>query len=123
MGKGKPCDKNFEAMDTNKDGNLSKKEFAAMHDKRFKELDTDKDGKVSQEEMNAAHPMMHGRGDGLISNRFEASDTDHDGALTKEERYADALEFFGDTIPTRWQGDPKTETMRKHQAAPDKARA
>lgn len=87
MGKGKPCNHQFEAMDTNKDGKISKKEFAATYDQRFKELDTNKDGKLSEAEMDAAIPAMHGRGRGdtLISGRFEASDTNKDGALTKEE--------------------------------------
>lgn len=87
MGKGKPCNSQFEAMDSNKDGKLSKKEFAAMHNQRFKELDSNKDGKLSEDEMDAATPAMHGRkqGDRFIGNRFDESDINHDGALTKEE--------------------------------------
>jgi len=123
MGKGKPCDKNFEAMDTNKDGKLSKKEFAAMHDKRFKELDADKDGKVSQDEMDAAHPMKQGHGgDGLISKRFETSDADHDGGLTKEEaKDMPMLSQHFDEIDSNKDGKVTPEElkamMEEHRAA------
>lgn len=91
----------FSAMDANKDGSISKKEFAAYHDKRFAELDANKDGKLSPEELQPTPcPPMHGGGmhgyddmhgggmhggDMYIGNRFDAADTNHDGALTREE--------------------------------------
>ena len=84
----------FEAMDANKDGAISKKEFDAFHNKHFKEMDSNKDGKISLEEMQAEHSKMHEHkgkhmhgehGDMLIGNRFDAADTDHDGSLTREE--------------------------------------
>lgn len=124
MGKGKPCNSQFEAMDSNKDGKLSKKEFAAMHDQRFKELDTNKDGKLSEDEMDAAIPAMHGRkqGDRFIGNRFETSDANHDGALTKEEaKDMPMLTQNFDAIDTNKDGkvtqDELAAMMEEHRAA------
>ncbi len=86
----------FAEMDKNKDGSISRQEFATFHEKRFAELDANKDGKLSKDELQPTPcpPMhqpdgMHGGGmhggDMYIGNRFEAADTNHDGALTREE--------------------------------------
>lgn len=45
-------------MDTDKDGAVSRAEFAAMHDgdaSRFAQYDTDNNGSISQAELDAAH--------------------------------------------------------------------
>jgi Ca2+-binding EF-hand superfamily protein len=40
----------FEAMDTDKDGKISKDEHMAKHEERFKAVDTDNDGFLTREE-------------------------------------------------------------------------
>lgn len=48
-------------MDTDKDGRLSRTEFAAAHggkDDKFATIDTDGDGFISQKEMDAHHAAM-----------------------------------------------------------------
>ena len=122
MHKDQPCDKGFEAMDSNHDGAISKKEFDAFHSKHFKELDTNHDGKLSAEEMQAVHHPMHGRGEAFIGKRFEAADANHDGALTKEEAkdMPMLLQHF-DEIDTNKDGKVTPEelkAMMKEQHAP-----
>src|SRR5690348_4645322 len=53
--------KAFEAMDTNKDGKISKEEFNAHKDAMFRKMDTNGDGYISKEEMMA---MRHKHGEG-----------------------------------------------------------
>ena len=48
----------FKAMDTNKDGKVSRAEQAASALKMFTEADTNHDGKVTLAEMEAAHAKM-----------------------------------------------------------------
>lgn len=48
----------FNLMDTNKDGFISNAEFKAFEDKKFTLGDTNKDGKLSQEEFE----QMNARG-------------------------------------------------------------
>lgn len=80
----------FVAMDTNKDGVVTKDEMSAqfaarmgsappqqMIDMIFARIDTDGDGKATAAEAAAAEAA-----------RFTALDTDHDGVLTPEERRA-----------------------------------
>jgi hypothetical protein len=40
----------FDAMDTDKDGKISKDEHMAKHEERFKAMDTDNDGFLTREE-------------------------------------------------------------------------
>jgi hypothetical protein len=105
----------IDAMDTNKDGKISKEEFMASCkgtncSQRFDALDTNKDGYLTKEELQekAASTKekakeqidaMDTNKDGKISKeefmasckgtncsqRFDALDTNKDGYLTKEE--------------------------------------
>lgn len=45
----------FDDTDANKDGQLSKAEWAARGEKMFTEIDANKDGNVTTEEMKAHH--------------------------------------------------------------------
>lgn len=47
----------FKKADTNGDGFIDKKEYAASHPDMFAKMDTNKDGKISKEEA-----MAHGKG-------------------------------------------------------------
>jgi len=80
-------DKGFAAMDLDKDGSITKPEFAtymtdylakqrAEFDNGFDALDADKDGKISKEESSA---------NSALEANFEQIDEDGDGFLTKED--------------------------------------
>lgn len=101
----------FDAMDTDNDGKLTRAEIQARGQERFKAADSDGDGALSAEEMVAAAQAraaerataMHERmlqwrdsdGDGKLSfdemgsNRMvrmmERADTDNDGAVSQDE--------------------------------------
>lgn len=101
----------FEAMDADKDGKLTRTEIEAGAKARFAESDSDGDGALSAEEMSAAaqaraaeraaerHAKMlawrDSDGDGKLSfeemggarmaQMLERADADGDGAVTKEE--------------------------------------
>jgi Ca2+-binding EF-hand superfamily protein len=80
--------KMFDALDADKDGNLTQQEIdaarekrhAAMReraDERFKAADTDGDGRLSKAEAEKGMPML--------GRRFDVLDADKDGALSAEE--------------------------------------
>ncbi|SDN42940.1 EF hand [Lutimaribacter pacificus] len=101
----------FEALDTDGDGKLTRAEIEASPKERFAETDTDGDGALSAEEMSAAAQARaaeraaerHARllawrdadGDGKLSfdemggarmlRMLERADADGDGAVSKEE--------------------------------------
>ena len=49
---------NFEAMDADKDGKISKEEWAAFHNKMFEEADKNKDGSIEKKEMEEHRKKM-----------------------------------------------------------------
>jgi hypothetical protein len=51
--------KTWDAMDTDKDGFISRSEHAAYWDSMFTKADSNGDGKISKEEMQSAMKMMH----------------------------------------------------------------
>lgn len=85
--------------DANKDGVVTRAEAGAAADARFAAIDTDRDGKITREERRTTRPARHpGAGaDGKITRaealaraaaRFDAADANHDGTLTADERPA-----------------------------------
>ena len=87
-------DKLFARLDTNKDGKISRDEFAAFRESNakvdakatkagkrgerlFARFDKDKDGSLSRAEAND-----------VLAWRFKRMDTNHDGVLTLEELQA-----------------------------------
>ena len=79
--------KNFDAIDTDKDGTVSLKEIRvsmkkaskAMHDRaveRFKSADKDNDGKLTKDEAKAMP---------RVAKHFDAIDTDKDGTVSERE--------------------------------------
>lgn len=55
QGGGQGMGPGFPAMDTNKDGQISKAEWKAHSDDMFKRMDTNNDGKITRAEYQAFH--------------------------------------------------------------------
>ncbi len=73
--------KNFDAIDTNKDGQLSRDEMRAFHEKQkgahYTAIDTNGDGQISKAEAQANAPRL--------AERFDQLDANKDGQLSKDE--------------------------------------
>ena len=54
-GPGPREEKNFQRMDSDKDGKISLEEWIKHHNEMFKEIDTDGDSFLTQEELRAHH--------------------------------------------------------------------
>ena len=83
----------FKAADKDGNGRLDPEEAKALPRvaKNFDRLDTDKDGSVSQAELAAGMQHMHGKGRKMHRNgmaAFEKADTDKDGTLDRTEAAA-----------------------------------
>jgi hypothetical protein len=77
----------FSSMDANKDGSVSKDEYAAYRNKKFERLDTNKDGSISKAEYltppRGGHPSEHGQIAREI--RFKQINTSGSGSISKAE--------------------------------------
>jgi Ca2+-binding EF-hand superfamily protein len=97
---GKFADKMFENQDRNQDGVITKDEVTSNHKEMFKAIDTNKDGKMSRlEAQNARREKTFEQSgnktkkgyvtskESLVAekDRFEEQDTDKNGKVTKEE--------------------------------------
>ena len=76
--------KNFDAIDANRDGQVTADELRAFHKSQrgehWKRLDTDGDGRISKAEAQANAPRL--------SERFAEIDANGDGFVTPEEMKA-----------------------------------
>lgn len=77
---------NFETLDTNGDGSISKAEIEARASERFKAVDANNDGFVTSEELeaNAAENEKKRKGRGA-ERMMKRMDADNDGKLSMEE--------------------------------------
>jgi hypothetical protein len=79
----------FNAMDTNHDGKVSRDEHAAAARRMFQQMDANHDGKVTADEMDAAHEKVTGRAtakdDLAAAEKIREVDQDGDGVLTASE--------------------------------------
>lgn len=102
----KMLEKNFDAIDTNKDGKLSKDERRAFHegkreqlkekkaefDAKFKAADKNGDGALTKQEAETGKM-------GMIAKRFDQIDANHDGKVTPEELGAARKDMHGKRRP------------------------
>ena len=86
-------------VDQNSDGVVSADEAAAWHEADFDRMDEDGDGQVSKGEFLAGGGMRHGQGRGAQyftqrEARFAEIDADKDDAMTLSEYMADTRKRF-----------------------------
>lgn len=77
---------NFEQLDTNGDGQVTKEEIAAAATARFVEVDTNGDGTLSAEELAAASERAS---EERVAKMIEKRDENGDGVLSQEEMQPD----------------------------------
>lgn len=79
--------KQFESLDTNKDGKLSMTEWNptgnALDAKRFRAADTNHDGFVTLDEA-----VAYLKNSGIVTDFMKGADTNHDGYVSREEAAA-----------------------------------
>jgi hypothetical protein len=127
---GKAGDPNaaFDRLDTNKNGSISRDEFAKAHDQRIEKRveirkqrqQGAKDGKSAEKQ---AWRTQHGMG-GMGGRMIVMADTNKDGKITLAEAQAMALQHF-DKMDTNHDGQVTPQerraarpTMRKQMQAP-----
>ncbi|SFG58275.1 EF hand [Duganella sp. CF458] len=95
---GPDIDKEFTAMDADRDGKVSAAEHAAGAKLMFAKMDANHDGKVSAAEMTAAHQAVTGQAakktDMSAADKIKAVDSDGDGVLTAEEHAKASTSMF-----------------------------
>ena len=81
----------LKAADTNADGLISRAEAAALPRlaAHFDAIDANRDGQVSPDELRAAHAAHRGKG-----GMFQRADANNDGRVSQQEFIARATERF-----------------------------
>lgn len=107
------------AMDTNKDGKVTKAEEEAFRAARFKEADTNGDGKLSADEMVAMQiKQMQARLAEHAAKMIKRADTDADGMLSAAEMAArPGPEMMFDKIDANHDGavtQDEVDAMQAH---------
>ncbi len=114
-----PPELNFAAVDTNKDGKLSKDEIAAFRKGRAASIDSNGDGKLSVAEIAAAWPKnMADRAQQFVDDR----DTDGDGMLSAAEmldppvpaNFFDMVDTNKDGVIDQTEADAAIKMMMGH---------
>lgn len=109
---------NFDQMDADKDGKVTKEEAAAARAARFAEADADKDGKLSVDEMLAAHEKaMAARKAARAKDMLARIDTDADGFVSAAEMEAmPMIDKMFDRMDENADGAISTEEMEAMKA-------
>lgn len=108
----------FEAMDADNDGKITREELEAHRSAEFDARDTDNDGFLSPEEMSAAIlAKMNERMSRKVAKMVERHDSDGDGRLSKEEMSQSKHrggDFF-DRLDEDGDGAISAEEMEEHK--------
>lgn len=103
----------FDRADANKDGKVSKAEFAAFREARFVKIDVNKDGVITREEIRVA---IKARFDERRARRFGRLDGDKDGKVTEADFVARAKARFA-KLDTNKDGVVSREEIREARKA------
>jgi Ca2+-binding EF-hand superfamily protein len=110
----------FQAMDANRDGKVSREEHAAAARRMYRQMDANGDGKVTADEMDAAHEKITGRAkskdDLSAAEKIRAVDQDGDGTLTAAEHGHGSRSTF-DKMDTNHDGFLSPQEMAAGHAA------
>jgi Ca2+-binding EF-hand superfamily protein len=120
----------FGAMDANGDGIVEKSEFNDYYSRQFDALDTNKDGKLTLDEVNAGRNVpADNSATAHLDKRFYAADINHDGGLDRKEAEAmPMLSTYFDEVDANKDGKVTRqeyfdEMPLLHRAKQDKANA
>ena len=113
----------FEEMDANADGKVTKEEIAAFRAAHVNAMDTDKDGNLSEAELIAGQKMREDAREARRAQRkIERQDANKDGVLSVAEmtdpadrgdRMFDRMDADGDGAISKAEADAAKENMGK----------
>lgn len=105
----------FDRLDANKDGTISRDEFAKAHEERIEkriEIREQRKEAVKDGKLPDKRGRMHRMGGGMMSGRMIVmADTDNDGKITLAEAETMALKHF-DEMDTNHDGQVTPEERR-----------
>lgn len=124
----KVADAQFDGMDTDHDGRVTRTEHDAATARMFDAMDANQDGRVTAAEMDAAHEKVTGRrpkrGAMSAKAKIAAIDESGDGVLTRSEHRRGGRKMFA-KMDTNVDGSLTREELAAGRAKlmPPKAKA